>query len=237
MTSEDVYRILLKAYPQEYRHKYEEVMAHCFRDQVRAANTVGKWLRLWLRVVLDLALSVPGRHLERVLPPRHRWTEDARRAIFFARREAASSTQVDICLEHLLIGALRSDSKLATVLLGPDGFEKVLRLVQTEATRESPAQLPSGALVQRHKEFENKSNNRTKHSVKNILLYLRKRRLPGEQDLPLSSECKVALEWAFNEAHTSDSEATPRHIVRAILHQEKSVAARLLRQHGDTSRL
>jgi hypothetical protein len=191
-------------------------MAHCFRDQVWAANTVGKWIRLWLRVLLDLALSIPVRHLERVLPPRHRrvgWTEEARRAVFNSRFEAASSTRADISLEHLLVGALRSDSKLATVLLGPGGLEKMLRLVQAEATQESPTQLPSGASAKSTRSLRINRIIGTKRSLKNILPYLMKPRLPARQDLPLSSECKLALEWALNEARTSDSEATPRHIV------------------------
>jgi hypothetical protein len=67
MTSEHLYRILLKAYPSGYRRKYEEAMAQCFRDQLRAANTMGKWVRLWLRTMADFALSLPARHLERGL--------------------------------------------------------------------------------------------------------------------------------------------------------------------------
>ncbi len=67
MTSERLYRILLKAYPGGYRRKYEEAMAQCFRDQLRAANTIGKWVRLWLRTMADFALSLPARHLERGL--------------------------------------------------------------------------------------------------------------------------------------------------------------------------
>lgn len=67
MTSERLYRILIKAYPSGYRRKYEEAMAQCFRDQLRAANTIGKWVRLWLRTMADFALSLPARHLERGL--------------------------------------------------------------------------------------------------------------------------------------------------------------------------
>jgi len=65
MTSERLYRFLLKAYPSEYRGKYEEAMAQCFRDQLRAANTIGTWVGLWLRTMADFALSLPARHLER----------------------------------------------------------------------------------------------------------------------------------------------------------------------------
>lgn len=67
MTSERLYQFLLKAYPSGYRLKYEEAMAQCFRDQLRAANTIGKWVRLWLRTMADFALSLPPRHLERGL--------------------------------------------------------------------------------------------------------------------------------------------------------------------------
>ena len=73
MTSERLYRILLKAYPGGYRRKYEEAMAQCFRDQLRAANTIGKWVRLWLRTMADFALSLPARHLEQGLCCLRRW--------------------------------------------------------------------------------------------------------------------------------------------------------------------
>ncbi len=64
MTSERLYQFLLKAYPNGYRRKYEEAMAQCFRDQLRAANTIGKWVLLWFRTMADFALSLPARHLE-----------------------------------------------------------------------------------------------------------------------------------------------------------------------------
>jgi hypothetical protein len=67
MTSERLYQFLLKAYPSGYRRTYEEAMAQCFRDQLRAANTIGKWVRLWLRTMADFALSLPAQHLERGL--------------------------------------------------------------------------------------------------------------------------------------------------------------------------
>jgi hypothetical protein len=54
MTSERLYRILLRAYPARYRQEYEEDMTQCFRDQLRAANTVGKILGLWARTISDL---------------------------------------------------------------------------------------------------------------------------------------------------------------------------------------
>jgi hypothetical protein len=64
MTSERLYQFLLKAYPGGYRRKYEEAMAQCFRDQLRPANSIGKWIRLWFRTIADFALSVPARHVE-----------------------------------------------------------------------------------------------------------------------------------------------------------------------------
>src|SRR5258708_1307772 len=64
MTSQDLYRILLKVYPARYRRKYEQAMTQCFRDQLRAADTGGKRVRLGFRTIADFALNAPARHFD-----------------------------------------------------------------------------------------------------------------------------------------------------------------------------
>lgn len=65
--SERVYRLLLLAYPLEFRREYGPHMAQLFRDCCRATDTrYGRmWLwRLWQRTLLDLAQTAPKEHLE-----------------------------------------------------------------------------------------------------------------------------------------------------------------------------
>jgi hypothetical protein len=139
MTSERLYRILLRAYPARYRREYEEAMAQRFRDQLRAANTVGKILGLWARTISDFALTVAARHLECgtrgygfVVPLRPRYqglppgyTEGAMRSIYLARLEADALGSEEISLEHLLLGTLRHDPELGAAVLGRNGIEAI----------------------------------------------------------------------------------------------------------------
>ena len=111
MISEWVYRLLLKAYPARYLREYAEPMVQHFRDQLRVASRTDKKISFWLRILVDLARTVPLRHLESWVP-RHgnfRFTSDARQAIFFARYEASSFARSKITVEHLLLGLIRSD--------------------------------------------------------------------------------------------------------------------------------
>jgi hypothetical protein len=137
MTPEGFHRILLKAYPARYRREYEEAMAQLFRDQLRAANTRSQQVRLWLRIAADLALSVPACHLERAKRRYLPWTFDnyserGRRAIFYARYEAASFSGSEISLEDLLLGAWREDHELAAEILGWEGYKGIFRAIEAQ---------------------------------------------------------------------------------------------------------
>ena len=190
MTSERLYRILLRAYPAGYRREYGEAMAQCFRDQLRAADTAGARVRLWFRTMADLARSIPARYLECV--PRS--GDGARQALFFARFEAGSFGRPEISLEHLLLGALRNDRSLAMALLGRDGVEGITAAIETYETNP--------------------------------------RRLPLREDLPLSQDCKAAVARARERARGSGTKVSSRHLLWAILYEDTSAAARLLRGRG-----
>ena len=62
--AERIYRLLLKAYPEQYRSRYEEPMAQLFADQLRAADTSWKLVRFWLRTLTDFVRTLPARHAE-----------------------------------------------------------------------------------------------------------------------------------------------------------------------------
>jgi hypothetical protein len=111
-------------------------MTQCFRDQLRAADTGGKRVHLWFRTITDFALNAPARHLD--TPPRtpypNAYSERARRAIYLARLEKGPFSYGEIGLEHLLLGALRSDEELASALLGPHGMETLVTMVRAMET-------------------------------------------------------------------------------------------------------
>jgi hypothetical protein len=116
MKPEQIYRILLKAYPRRYRERYSDAMQQCFRDQLREADTTSGRLLLWLRIAADLMLSVPLEHLEGHRRP-DLW-RDCRRPIFFARYVAAASGAAEIGVEHLLAGLLREDRDAVEAVIG-----------------------------------------------------------------------------------------------------------------------
>jgi hypothetical protein len=195
--SERLYQLLLKTYPMSYHREYEGPMLQHFRDQLRSASSAKELFRFWLRIITDLAGTVPARHLERWLPHhRHHspFTEDARQAIFFARYEASSFARSEITLEHLLLGVLRNDQALQS-RLGQRGIEDVVRQIEA-------AEAVS-------------------------------RRIPPEETLPLSQQAKHAARQAVDAASASgEPRATTGHLIRAILQQETSLAARILRECG-----
>lgn len=202
MRSEQIYQILLKAYPARYRGEYGEAMAQCFRDQLRAADTTVKRVRLWLCIVADFAVTVPVRHLESVSHRRYLHTafadysEPARHAIFFARQEADSFGGPEISLEHLLLGTLRGDRELSAAILGREGLDGIVRDIETQQA--NPRRLPAYSPA----------------------------------DIPLSVDSRKALAQALQTAHTSGAQLNPRHLLSAILHQDTTPASRFLRERA-----
>ncbi len=130
--SERTYRFLIKAYPPSYRREYAEPMVQLFRDRLREAKSARAISRLWLQTAVDFAATLPARHLERLLP-RHgafRFSPEAGGAIYFARFEASSFARKEITLEHLLLGVLREDRKLARNLLSPVAVEAICQAIE-----------------------------------------------------------------------------------------------------------
>lgn len=70
--SNRLYRLLLAAYPAEFRHAYGAQMAQVFRDRCReeqgrraagGGSRTGLW-RVWMETILDLARTAPEEHLQ-----------------------------------------------------------------------------------------------------------------------------------------------------------------------------
>jgi hypothetical protein len=62
MNAERIYRLLLRAYPPDFRAEYGEEMVQVFRDQCRESEV--RSLRFWANVIWDLARSAPALHVE-----------------------------------------------------------------------------------------------------------------------------------------------------------------------------
>jgi len=129
--SERIYRILLKAYPERYLRRYREPMAQLFSDQLQRASGAGPLVRLWLRTLRDLCRTVPARYFERLLPNRgtfNRYSEAARRCLFFAWYEAASLGHAHITPEDLLLGLLREDLEIRG-WLKPEDLDQIRQAI------------------------------------------------------------------------------------------------------------
>jgi ATP-dependent Clp protease ATP-binding subunit ClpC len=126
-----------------------------------------------------------------------KYTEKARRVIFFARYEASQFGSPLIETEHILLGLIREDRNLLTLFLpGANASIQELR-----------------------KEIEG-------HTVV-------RERVSTSVDLPFSEESKRALNYAAEEAERLPQKFIgTEHILLGLLREEKSVAAKILREHG-----
>lgn len=126
--SEKMYRLLLRAYPRDYRNRYAEPMEQLFRDRRRQVHSFTDFVALWRRMLADWAVSVPARYWERVGAHIHSspLADPARRCLFFARSEASSFSRREITVEHLLLGVLREEPSLVSEA----ALEAVVRAIE-----------------------------------------------------------------------------------------------------------
>ncbi len=112
--SEKMYRVLLRAYPRDFRSRYAASMEQLFRDRLRQVHSFAGLLALWRRMLADWAVSVPACYWERTGSHSgfHPLANPARRCVLFARSEASSFSRREITVEHLLLGVLREDRSL-----------------------------------------------------------------------------------------------------------------------------
>lgn len=121
-----------------------------------------------------------------------RYTETARRTIFFARYEASHAGSPYVEPIHLLAGLLREDKALFWGLLGRQGALDGLR-------GEIDARMQTG-----------------------------KEKLATSVDLPMSRECKQALQHAMEEAdRTHSRRIDTRHLLIGLLSMDSPAAQAL----------
>lgn len=127
-----------------------------------------------------------------------RYTEKARRVIFFARYEASQYGSRTIETEHLLLGLMREDRAIARKFLREHGAAQSIR-------EEIESQITRGE------------------------------RISTSVEVPLSSESKRILNNAAEEAERLGSKSVgTEHLLLAILREEASRAAGILRERGLT---
>jgi hypothetical protein len=146
-------------------------------------------------------------------PPRRfqmfeRFTEKARRVVFFARYEAGQYGSPFIETEHLLLGLLREDNSLSRRILASGGTFKEMIF--------SPVAIES---------------IRRKISDRGML----RQKLPTSVDLPLANESKRVLAYAAEEAERlARRYIGTEHLLLGLLREKKSFAAQLLNEEGVT---
>ena len=81
-----VYRVLLAAYPKEFRREYGAQMEQAFRDlcrEERRSGVIGL-VKLWARVALDLASTATAERIAERKITRHREVEMNERRLVWA---------------------------------------------------------------------------------------------------------------------------------------------------------
>ena len=92
-----LYTLLLKLYPARFREEYGSPMESLFRDEYREADGIRARIRLWLRALSDLALSIPQELL------RELWLDLKHSIRIYAKRPL--TTALAIIALGLAIGA------------------------------------------------------------------------------------------------------------------------------------
>jgi ATP-dependent Clp protease ATP-binding subunit ClpA len=134
-----------------------------------------------------------------------RYTHPARVVIYFARREANLHGSPQIGTEHLLLGLLIGDRRLARRALGSGAFIK--RYISSASAMKS-----------------------IRHKVPAV-----GSAAPSDQTLPLTLELRYVLGKAAREAdRVGDQYVRPKHLLLGLLAYSESVGAKLLHQEGVT---
>lgn len=187
-----------------------------------------------------------------------RYTEGARRVIFFAREEASAYGSSKIETEYLLLGLIREDPQTRNIL-GASAAAEVRERVEAAHTRPREALPTSGDLPFSHETkrvlaYAAEEAERLRHQmIAAPLLLLGLLREPRGLAAQILTELKVSLEPTrrliagrdlldISELHTAaqvwaGSMRQPlaaHHVLLALLDDPKSPATQFLNEHGIT---
>jgi len=134
-----------------------------------------------------------------------RYTEKARRVIFFSRYEASQFGASQIEAEHILLGLIREDKNLSARFFHRSHAD--VELIRNEI----------------EKLIRNEMENRTEMSD----------RVSSQIDLPLSGGAKRALSFAAEESELlGNRHIGTEHLLLGLLREEDSIAAEILNARG-----
>jgi ATP-dependent Clp protease ATP-binding subunit ClpC len=134
-----------------------------------------------------------------------RYSESAKRVIFFGRYEASRYRSPEIRPEHLLLGLFRGDRRLARKVLGSGG--PIKRFLSSSSSIES-----------------------IRGNIRVV-----GRNISTSADIPLSEESKQVLEYASEEAdRLTDRHIRSKHLLLGLLRENQGLAAQLLNGEGGT---
>lgn len=102
--AERVYRVLLHAYPREFRAAYGREMALAFRDRRREAGASG--VRFWAETAWDVARSAPALRLE------------ASRGAWETHTRTGEAKMMAMAIVAIVVGALELAGGLGEVVVG-----------------------------------------------------------------------------------------------------------------------
>ena len=138
-----------------------------------------------------------------------RFTERARRCIYFARQSAAKYGSQTIETEHLLLGIVHED---------PDMIWRFL---------------PSRTAKDIRAEVESRLTKRTAEPPRLLRLLLRLRPLSASIDIPLSLYCKRILAHGAEEAERlHHRHIDVDHLFMGVVREEDGTAGQILRSAG-----
>src|SRR5947209_15778907 len=132
-----------------------------------------------------------------------RYSENAKRVIFFGRYEASRRGSREIETEHLLLGLFRVDRRLARKILGSGGLIK--RYISSRSSIES---------IRRNVDIVGE-------------------KIPRPEQLPLSHLSLHVLDYAAKEAELcADRHVSSKHLLLGLLLEDRGLAAKLLNAQG-----
>ncbi len=182
-----------------------------------------------------------------------RYTEKARRAIFFARYHASMSDSSYIETQHLLAGILHDDRPTLEMLMGKGPTQALGGLVKTDdpqpTKNESSHLTPNTPITVNLRKkawvpdwiFRNLVDTeiRNDEKVRDLSWLIGELRTSRggrlAVDLPLSNECKRVLAYAAEEAERlNHRHIGNEHLLLGRLREKDSMAARIVMKSGAT---
>ena len=203
-----------------------------------------------------------------------RYTEKARRVVFFARYEASQFGTPHIDPEHLLLGIVRESADLITSVAGPNAIESIKDRIRHQypvqdkiaesvdlpfseeakhvliSAQEEADQLKSRAITSKHiligllreedcpaqrilselgvtpetvRHYQERGENAAEDIIGKLVM---------GKPVPDQAFQKAVIDAIEQASHLRSISAKPEHLLLALLREENSVAAKILREAG-----